>query len=176
MGGVHFFFATYMQYPFRLFLLLSCSPEDLASIAKMLHDDPSCLWDPFAAGFFGAFPTAEALQDPVALAILGVLALILRLDTVRIECLHAAVRRMLGCKSVTWAPVLANLSADFISLICRRLQGGTLIADEVEDSEDEDSRLAKPYAPVGGGPQRAFAHQWCDMCVLHFLESARNLW
>ena len=83
-----------------------------------------------------------------------------RLDTLRVECLHAAIRRLLQSKSGTWAPSLEQLSADFMTLVARRIQRPSDQQSDDEGEEADDESPEKHYANVGGGPQRAFVHQY----------------
>jgi hypothetical protein len=96
-GGVFLhLYSRHKRYPVKLFGLL----VDKA-ISVALAADPSCLDDTFSRSFRGQFPSSEALASEACLWVLRAIAVIARTDTTRIECRHAALRRLQIMRGLT---------------------------------------------------------------------------
>ena len=145
--------AAWLAYPYRLFLLLDPS-RDLKTTAEMLERDPECLLDDFARAFKSIFPKAVDLMSERCLAILVCLALLVRLDTSRIEARHAALRRLLLSKGSTWVNEFGEVSAGVILRYAQQLltQFSNDCQTNVNDVHREQSK--------GLGTQQAFLSQW----------------
>ena len=96
------------QYPYRLFRLV-LDP----SFADTVISDPACMQDPFTKWYRSKFRTAAELKSADSLQTLLALCILLRLDTMRIECRHASIRRIKNLASQTNAQSLEQASASF---------------------------------------------------------------
>lgn len=96
-------------YPYRLFHLV-VDPD----IAHQIVSDAACLRDPFSNMFLIAFPTVAKLKSEESILSLAALCLLLRLDTARLECRHASIRRVKEMMSQTNAQALEQASAQFL--------------------------------------------------------------
>ena len=147
---------TYEGYPFKLFRLIDRA-RDKAATALELDRDRPCLWDPFTKSFRDRFKTAADLVSELASNVLMGIALLLRLCVSRIECRHAALRRLLKNKGFTWLPQIMDAGADWTLMRQRVIE---LAALEIEQLELETQARQAPYSGHGwshGGLQRAIA-------------------
>jgi hypothetical protein len=99
-AGIHHQVSNeFAGYPYRLWLVIDPStPLDRA--VEAILGDKECVWDEFTVQFRSRFKTADDLKSKTCRDLLIFLALLLRLDTVRIECRHAWLRRVLNMKGV----------------------------------------------------------------------------
>ena len=79
---------AHQLYPFKIFGLL-LDP----SLASVIKSDLACMLDSFSLCFRQTFPTEAAMRSVECMHVLRSIALIMRIDTVRIECRHASIRR-----------------------------------------------------------------------------------
>lgn len=101
-------------FPWKLFELLGADADARAALAAEIACAPACLCDPFTLAFRGHFPSAEMLCSADAQAALTATALLTRTDTCRVECRHAAVRRLRIMRSMTHCQAFADASASFV--------------------------------------------------------------
>lgn len=98
----------------RLWLLLVPEKaEEVIAELLSLESLPDCLVDEFTRRFREMFSSPEALRSWKCRGVLVMLGRLLRLDITRIECRHAMLRTLVR-KSVTWKPILAEVSAHFL--------------------------------------------------------------
>ena len=102
-------YAPQQGYPYKLFGILVDK-----SLADRIVLDPACLHDHFTSCFLEVFPSAAALKSDLAVQILTAIAISLRLDTMRIECKHASIRRVKVLCSQTHSQSLEQTSAHFV--------------------------------------------------------------
>ncbi len=101
MAGVdHFVGLPQSQYPFKWFALLifldpESTDEEREKVLESIFRELACALDPFSKRFKAMFPTRAALCGPNCLVTLLCIAILFRLCVSRIECRHAAVRRLL---------------------------------------------------------------------------------
>ena len=110
------------------------------------------------------------LTSQKCLSILVCLALLIRLDTSHIEARHAALRRLLLAKGLTWVAEFDEVSA---ATIMRYAQG--FVSEFGEDAcrtmEDVSQQLAQRKHI---GLQQAFFQQWFKEHPLHSFEDRRH--
>lgn len=149
--------------PFRLWTLLTArDDDDLAAKAAELFYTPKCMMDKFSRDFMTLFPSRADLVSPTCLATLKAIGVILRLCIARIECRHAAVRRLLLSRGATWAEQLCVASADWLMMRDRIIE---LAADANHRHLQGASEAQQPARPAqrgsgGGGPCRAFMSEF----------------
>ena len=123
-------------YPYKLFRLLG--PELWVALTQMLA--ASCLTQRACLTpsqlRYGRF--RQRLKEQRTLAILKCIALLARLDTARIECRHAALRRIIR-KSQAWAAGLLSASSDFF-LLRQRVCGAREHCEEASTCAEEEAR------------------------------------
>jgi hypothetical protein len=119
-AGVHAsLFVPQQGYPYKLFgVILN---NGLAE--EIFNKDPACLHDPFTKAYLAAFPNPAALISEDSLSILSALVIILRIDTLRIECKHASIRRVKLIASQTHTQALEQASAHFVLAQQRLIEG-----------------------------------------------------
>jgi hypothetical protein len=156
LGGIHFHIASvFAAYPYRLWLLVD-SHTPLDSAVDAIWADPSCSWDPFTVDFRRHYDSKEKLRSPECRSLLFALAILLRLDTSRVESRHAWLRRLLRVKGQTWVHELAQASADWVLLRERIIEG---LDHRFVESNDKEQNDEDGIAP-GGGSCRAFLSKW----------------
>jgi hypothetical protein len=166
LGGIEYYFGFFNLYPWRLFLLLVGDASQVQFIAAELEADSSCMFDEFTTEFRKYFRTASQLASMGCSVVLHILALILKLDTFFVERGFAMVRRMLTTRSMSWAPTLRIVSADFMLARFRMIMKSVQKLLDVIASPsklvaaDLQSGGATFKKTMGGGPARAFAHHW----------------
>ena len=69
-------------------------PEKVEEAARSIVSDPWCSYNPFTRDFRTKFSSEADLKSAVAAMVLLVTALLMRMETVRVECRHAWVRRL----------------------------------------------------------------------------------
>ena len=79
------------SYPLKIFWLLFLGGQELIDFANQVLKDPNCLKDTWTIKFLKKFFTVDLLLSETSTAILLTLLVLLRLDTARIECGHAAL-------------------------------------------------------------------------------------
>ena len=80
------------KFPLRAFAMLGCNGE---AIAQELLDACEDMLDEFSAWLRAEFPTVDELMSDECLQLLCVIGVLLRLDTVPVERLHANFRAFL---------------------------------------------------------------------------------
>ena len=151
---------AYMCYPYRLWLLID-PLLNVAETARKLFHDRRCSWCAFTHKFRACFPTEASLRGSKCLAVLRLLAALLRLDTSRIECRHASIRRQLRQKGATWLAAFEEVSASFILMRARILES---LANPASSHTGAGSRHI-------GGMFRAFCSQWLKQHPLDQFDS-----
>jgi hypothetical protein len=97
-GGIHAQLASvYSSYPYRLFLLIDPALP-VTEAAHRIYTDLPCTWCDFTVSFRQRFRTEEDLTSNECRYVLISLAHLLRLETARVECRHAWLRRLLISK------------------------------------------------------------------------------
>lgn len=151
VGGIHLLIgATFQKYPYKLFRLLDPAVPAQHTAASLARDGP-CLWDRFARSVRQAFTSAKDLASSKCLAVLSSIAILLRLDTSRVECRHAWVRKALTLKGQASASEIAAVSADWLLARERVLES---MGPGLPTREEPGERRG------GGGPCRAFMSEW----------------
>ena len=146
-GVEHNLVVPHRGFPFRLFSLRRAPPEDVARIAAEIEATPACMMDPFTSDFVRHF--AGALAGAEALNTLTSVALVSRLDTARLECRHASLRRVVRKRNQSWTAKVAQLSGDALLLRQRIME-----ARQAAPSPKTRAKISKVRR--GGGAQRAF--------------------
>ena len=151
---------THRCYPFRLFLLL----QDL-SVVEHLEKDPECLLD----GFSRDFVLNNNLRLPETVQRLRLIAMMATFDIVRIECLHASIRRLIQLRSVqTHRLELSRLSSEWVSTQNRGRDGLDFVREHQDEGPaqgdavpgDDGGGVAPPHRHHhGGGAWRAFVSE-----------------
>ena len=156
--SLHFVcFIRWSVYPFRLFQLLE---TPTAAAASQLLRDPVCLKDSFSQLFLGKYSSVRKLLSQEARAALWSLAVLARMETTRIECRHAAVRRFSRGKGETHASLFPLVSADFVLMRARRL-ARLWLPGQPPKTKTVEARLRRCGRYVGGrsgggGARRSF--------------------
>ena len=168
-GSMHFHLRTSHQLcPYLVFGLLD--PASRRQVAAALECMPPCLHDGFTHEFMRRYPTRDELTSDQALHELHGIALLADVDISSIECRHAAIRKIVEARGVTWSVLFQLLSADFL---CRQMSShmsdlaeclGTLLQERAKhgfESLRVRKKLAvagkkRPKRRGGGGGQRAF--------------------
>ena len=120
-----------------------------------------CLVDNvFGLQFFLVFATVAALCSPGCLVVPVVIAIPTRCDTGRMECRHAAIRRILLAKSGTWAAHIAHLSANYMCSLARRCDFVVAPSGEDDQDENEDGQHHGELRQGYGGPSQYFVRKW----------------
>ncbi len=107
------------RHPVKLWLLLG---PNAASVEKELETDPDHLKTKFSRAFLSYFK--GRLRSDECLGFLLASGDMLQLEIIKIECRHAAFRRIL-CGSITWRKLLGGMSGDFMLLRQRLLEVGS---------------------------------------------------
>ena len=110
----------------------------------------------FTVDFRRHYDSKEKLHSPECRSVLFAPAILLRLDTSRMESRHAWLRRLLRVKGQTWVHELAQASADWVLLRERIIEG---LDHEFVESDDKEQNDEDGIAP-GGGSCRAFLSKW----------------
>lgn len=121
-------------------------------------EDPDCVKDEFSRDVLRRFDTPEKLLGEDLRATLSAFGSLLRTETSRIECRHAAVRRLMRAKGgSTHAAEFSAISADWLLMRARKLERDHW-AKRKPQSQPKRDRPARgrPKRKQGGGPQRAF--------------------
>lgn len=139
-------------YPFKLFAL-TLAPSDVApQLAASIIADPDCCKDPFSLRFLDRF--GHDLAGAESMAVLMSVAVVARVDIARLECRHAALRRVLRKRTHTWAVKLMHASSDTLLMRQRILQASRSKNGRPGASSRVRARGAKQRR--SGGAQRAF--------------------
>lgn len=109
-------YSVQVGYPYKIFGLLTCEPDDLQNFGNELLRDVECLKDEWSKRFLMEFSTVETLTSRKALAILVAIGSNTPLDIGRIECRHATLRRILRARSQTHSVAIDRASADFLAI------------------------------------------------------------
>lgn len=161
---IHELLATpHASYPFRMFLLVAD-----ATMAEALAQDRHCIMDAWSRRFV---QTNDLLSEE-ARQKLTLLSTMISVDIVRIECLHASIRRLLEARSLqTHRCELERLSAEWVAMQFRQrpCTAGQHRTSTTADGPMQDSSLTDPGSPGpsavskarrgGGGTWRAFVSE-----------------
>jgi hypothetical protein len=162
-GGVVFQLAwKFERYPFKLFRILAGnSTTERNNIAAELATDKACLRDPFSQHICDTYGL-ENLSSDDCIATLTVVAYLLRLCISRIECRHAAIRRLLRAKGSTWSADFPSISSDF-ALMRQHLLQQDLKCDGIKRKIDGDETNQDPVIKKRrGGAMRAFMSEFME--------------
>jgi hypothetical protein len=141
--------SSFAAYPYRLWLLVDpLMPVDEA--ARLLYKDRPCMFDTFTQHIRKLYPTESDLKKSDLRSLLLSIGLLVRLDTSRIECRHAWVRRLLGIKGQTWKYLFGDASADYF-LSRTRASERCAHQDEPEQQANVPEKRSR-----GGGRCRSF--------------------
>jgi hypothetical protein len=128
----------------------------LDDVAALIFSDPPCSWDTFTTHFRKLFPSEEDLKSIQCLSTLLAIAVMIRLDTSRVECKHAWVRRLLLLKGQSWIPEFGAASADYL------IAQSTKLEKKSEDKQAVPTEAApkKKARRGGGGASRSVVGQF----------------
>jgi hypothetical protein len=87
--------------PFKLWAVLDSGGRAASAAAKQIDTTPECLLDGFSKRFLSRH--RGTLETPKTIAILFMLGLLVRTDTLRLECRNAAVRRAVKKNTQSWS-------------------------------------------------------------------------
>lgn len=123
---------------------------------------PKCMMNQFSRDFMTLFPSRADLVSPACLATLKAIGVVFRLCIARIECRHAAVRRLLLSRGATWAEQLCVASADWLMMRDRIIELATDASHRHLQGASEAQQPARPAqrGSGGGGPCRAFMSEF----------------
>ena len=164
-------FKPWRAFPFTLFKLLQVQRSmELEQVAQdILHEQQRhpCLLDAFSSAFLARFPSVQSLCSPPAQAALLALAETVRLDISRVECRHAAIRRLACCKKGTHLSTVEQVSAQYL---LQQAQHLVVQVDELNQTQSSAKvsaqgpkvrRKGRPNQIAGGGGlQRALVKLW----------------
>ncbi len=161
IGGIfHYIDQTCQGYPWKLFRLIDDRYVFDTALREIMDDD-SCLWDPFTAAFRLRFPTRKEMSSKQCVAVLCAIALMIRTCVSRIECRHAAVRRLLCTNGHTWVRDLATTSSDWIISRNRIIEQAGLALGRLKPPEKlMDVLDSKKRKKTRAGPYRAFLSEF----------------
>ena len=108
------------SYPYQLWQLIDEKVPVEQAVNSILAD--RCKFDDFTEALVQTFPDFQNLSSAHAKSILEAVGLLLRLDTSRIECWHAWLRRLFNYKGQTWKHHFAHASADWFLARQRNLE------------------------------------------------------
>jgi hypothetical protein len=185
MAGIQQLMANYhAAYPLKLFTLIR-SPAAAADILQ----DPACLKDSFTKAFLGKWGTAKQLSSAACRLELICLSTLLRLDTIRIECRHASLRRQIKSRVQSPGENMLDASATFLLMRQRLIeQGGWARSGESGGKDAANKKAARKKRSVGkfrghptggGGANRAaLSHLLAELKAggNKNLEDRRMLW
>ena len=167
-GGVFFLTeAVFQQHHFRLLRLLH--PDTPDELVDEILADPLCMRDLFAKAFLRVFHSPQLLRSELAKAVLVLVAVLARIDTLPLECRFAWLRRIALMKSIqTHCLSFIRASSRFVMARTRVLANaigstqthpafsgcsGDAATDKVAG---EPSTSASDNTVVGGGPWRSW--------------------
>jgi hypothetical protein len=158
VGGVHMLLdSIFARCPYTLWRLIEPSIS-IDDAVRAVVEVPLCMQDSFTKAFRRRFESADQLQSVESRAVLAAMATLLRLDTSRIECRHAFLRRVLHLKGQTWAHEISAASADWLLARQRILDD----KGEKENDDDDDPDDEVHHAGGGGGAARAFLSKYLE--------------
>ena len=154
---------VWQLYPFKALDLID-DELDSAEVAADIKADCPHMYDDFMLEFLMHFLSAAGLCSADAKMILVMIALQHYLTMQRIECRHAALRRLLLTKSTTWAENLPNLSSDWVLQRQRSVEQVTrqmreFLEAKVANSPDA-AEATLPQRAAATGPFRAWMSEW----------------
>jgi len=160
VGAIWFFVdMASAGYPHKLFRLLKRDGSTFTTDLAEIYNDPDCLLDEFTRRFRAIYNTKEKLGSAQCQAVLASIALLMYICVSRIECRHAAIRRLLLSRGSTWLRDLSNVSADWVSMRCRLIElvGKSLQMRDRPALEVQETAQNRGWSHAG--PWRAFVHK-----------------
>lgn len=141
------------QFPFRLFSVLGPTP---AEAADDILQAPDCLRCAFSRKVLARYSSKDALLSPEFRALLLALSSICRVETSRIECRHASIRRVGRARSQTTAQQMSHVSADYVIAQQRILEQGQWHSKAQAEMPRARGRPSQKRRRInsGGGAQR----------------------
>jgi hypothetical protein len=169
VAGVHHHITSvYQGYPYKLWVLMDLVVPRCQAVDAVYADmskEPPCLLDEISLDFCCRFNTKEKLGGDEARSVLQSLAVVVRLDTARVECSHAWLRRLLQIKGQTWVQEFLQCSADWLLAHNRLIEG--------LPNKKQASKKTETSSRGGGGAYRAFFSEWANTNRLSDYEDRR---